>query len=474
MGLFISDTAPRRRAGGRRRQKARLALERLEDRRVPSGYQQINLVGYQPGMAARTDPLLNGWGIDYAPDGAFCVANASSRTATFYDAHGKPQPTVIHVPAAAGQDDLPFGPTGVVYNPTSDFVISANGRSAPATFLFDTLDGLICGWNPRVDATHAIVVVDDSAPTPTAFASSYTALALVKQDHGHSVLFACDSGISTTETNNRIDMLDGHFHTIGSFTDPGVNPQVDGTAFQVEDVGDKLFVTFAGFVAPYGGVVDRFDLPDVLNTSDGPPTVHRFAYNAPGNGPLVAPWAITLAPDDFGAFSRDLLIGNVEGAGNINAFDPRTGQFLGQLEHPNGSPIAIPGLWDLKFGGGSPANGRTNDLYFAAGFTGEDPTGNGLFGVLRAAGNQGAGDDQQTNQATAPPSSVAVGGGRIRFRKTHPVEQPAVDQPVAIVASPWSPVTAVRHTLLDQLAAETDDVPLMSDGGIGAGAASIV
>ncbi len=39
-----------------------------------------------------------------------------------------------------------FGPTGVVANPyTSAFIIPGTGT--PAAFIFDTLDGLIVGWN---------------------------------------------------------------------------------------------------------------------------------------------------------------------------------------------------------------------------------------------------------------------------------------------------------------------------------------
>ncbi len=81
------------------------------------------------------------------------------------------------------------------------------------------------------------------------------------------------------------------------------------------------------------------------------------------------------------------MIGNVEdnGNGSINAFDIHTGRFLGTLKHPDGTPIEIPGLWDLLYGGGTRQSGDTNSLYFSAGFTGEDPTGNGLFGVIRAA-----------------------------------------------------------------------------------------
>ncbi len=263
-------------------------LERLDVRCLLSaGYHQLNLVGYQPGLARYTDTNLNGWGMDHAPDGSFCVANTSTRTATFYDARGKAQPTVIDIPAAPGLADQPLGPTGVVYNPTSEFRISENGKSAPATFIFDTLDGLICGWNPSVDPRNAVVIADNSAELP--FAASYTALTLASDSHGHEVLYACDSGASPTDTNDRIDMLDGQFNKIGSFTDPGVNPQTDGTVFQVENVGDRLFVTFTGFAAPFGGVVDVFDTHGHLLTPS------HFAYNAPGQGPLYAPWAIVKA-----------------------------------------------------------------------------------------------------------------------------------------------------------------------------------
>src|SRR5437764_391634 len=122
------------------RHTVHLELEPLEERSLLSaGYLQTNLVGY-PGMPARfTDPNLNGWGIAYAPDGPFCVANTSTGTATFYRADGKALPLVITILAAPGFPlSSVFGqngsPTGIVYNPTSDFVISAHGRSAPARF----------------------------------------------------------------------------------------------------------------------------------------------------------------------------------------------------------------------------------------------------------------------------------------------------------------------------------------------------
>ena len=72
----------------------------------------------------------------------------------------------------------PHGPTGVVYNPTAEFVISEDGRSAPAEFLFASLDGTISGWNPAVDPDHAIIMVDNSTEAP--HPASYTGLVIAR------------------------------------------------------------------------------------------------------------------------------------------------------------------------------------------------------------------------------------------------------------------------------------------------------
>ena len=99
-----SGLAPGR---GHRRRPRRAAthrprLEALEDRKVPSGYQQTNLVGYEPGIAHFTDSNLNGWGMASLPDGSFVVSNPfSTGLATFYDRSGHVLPQTITVPMSA-------------------------------------------------------------------------------------------------------------------------------------------------------------------------------------------------------------------------------------------------------------------------------------------------------------------------------------------------------------------------------------
>jgi uncharacterized protein (TIGR03118 family) len=356
----------------------RLQIEVLEDRMVPSGYQQTNLAGYQAGLAHFTDPNLNGWGMVSLPNGSFCVANPfSTGLATFYDRSGHVLPQTITVPASAAQPFGPVGqPAGVVYNPTSGFVISAHGKSAPARLIFDSIDGVISGWNPDVDRTHAIVLVDTFAAGNPAV---YTGLDMA-QNNGQDVLYAADI------LQNRVEMFDGGFHAIGSFTDPTATSVDAGFgAWSVSALNGELYVTFANpfspVSGPHGGVVDVFNTDGTL--------VKRLAANAPGAGPLENPWGITQAPAKFGAYSNDLLIGNVAGAGNINVFDPESGAYLGQMRQPNGDPIAITGLWDLEFGDGTPDSGKTNQLFFDAGPNAPGVSGYGLFGVIRAAGDQG-------------------------------------------------------------------------------------
>ncbi|HEY2846413.1 MAG TPA: TIGR03118 family protein, partial [Pyrinomonadaceae bacterium] len=116
--------------------------------------------------------------------------------------------------------------------------------------------------------------------------------------------------------------------------------------------------------------------------------IRRFATRGSLNSPIGA----TIAPANFGQFSNDVLIGNF-GDSRVNAFDPTSGAFLGQLMDTQGNPLVLnggfqetdtKGLWGIGFGGG--ANGAgTNDMFFAAGINEEN---DGLFGKVTVAGSE--------------------------------------------------------------------------------------
>src|SRR4029077_18461950 len=124
--------------------------------------------------------------------------------------------------------------------------------------------------------------------------------------------------------------------------------------------------------APTGGYVDEFDLRGKL--------VDRVA----AVGALNAPWGLALAPDGFGRYGGDLLVGNF-GDGRINAYrhsgDGRW-SFDGALRGENGKPIVLNGLWALAFGHGG-ATGAPDRLFFSSGpHAWRGPTEFGLHGLL--------------------------------------------------------------------------------------------
>ena len=322
-------------------------------------YVQTNLVSDIPGLAAHTDPnLKNPWGTSVGPGSPIWVSDNHAGVTTLYDGAGNPQPLVVSIPAApsAGQAAVgsPTGQAFSTFDPTStDFVISKNGKSGPAFFLFATEDGTIAGWNPNVDRAHAVIAVDRSTATDNAgdVGALYKGLALVTTPAG-KFLYASNFRFGT------VDVFDNHFNLVNSFSDPTV--PAGFAPFGIHNIGGKLFVTFAkqgpgkedDAARPGNGFVDVFAPNGDL--------LQRLV----SRGELDSPWAVTLAPSTFGAFGGDILVGNF-GDGRINAFDPATGQFLGQLRN-HGGPITIAGLWGLRFPAGS-LNVTPNALYFTAG-----------------------------------------------------------------------------------------------------------
>jgi uncharacterized protein (TIGR03118 family) len=261
-------------------------------------------------------------------------------------------------------------PTGQAFNTfdpsSSDFVISKNGASGPALFLFATEDGTIAGWNPNVDNTQAVIAVDRSTATDVAgdVGANYKGLALVTTPSGKFIY-------ATSFRFGRVDVFDSHFDLANSFTDPTI--PAGFAPFGIHNIGGKLYVTFAKQGAdkadddarPGNGFVDVFAPNGDL--------LQRFV----SRGKLDSPWAVTLAPPTFGAFGGDILVGNF-GNGRINAYDPTDGEFQGELRGQTGGPVAIDGLWGLRFAPATPGAGP-NTLFFTAGPNDE---ADGLLGTI--------------------------------------------------------------------------------------------
>ena len=87
-----------------------------------------------------------------------------------------------------------------------------------------------------------------------------------------------------------------------------------------------------------------------------------------------------MAPGEFGEFSHALLVG-MFGSGQIAAFNPIDGRFIGLMKRPapNEAVLSIDGLWAIGFGAGNANSGPYNTLYFTAGPNDE---ADGLFGTL--------------------------------------------------------------------------------------------
>lgn len=316
-------------------------------------YRRTDLVSNQAGKAPTTDAhLVNGWGLTRFPFSPFWVSDNGTGFSTLYDGTGKPRSLVVTIPPAPGST-VSGTPTGDVANGTGEFIVSQNGKSGSAFFIFATLDGTIAGWNPSVNPTNAVLAADRSAS-----GAVYTGLAIGSSKDGNFI-YAADNG-----PNSRVDVFDGKFSLVKSFTDPNIP---DGFApYGIHNIQGRLWVTFGGNKAA-SGFVDIFDTEGNL--------IKHFA----ANGPLHSPWGIALAPADFGPFSNALLVANNIPDGRINAFNPDTGAFLGTLRDVDGKPIVIDQVWALVFGADHPANGAHNQLFFTAG---PNNYANGTFGMI--------------------------------------------------------------------------------------------
>jgi uncharacterized protein (TIGR03118 family) len=349
-----------RRPGARQPIRAcRPTLEVLDGRCLPAhgGFLKVNLVSDLPGHAANLDAnLTNPWGLALS-SAALWVSNNGSGTSTLYGGgvNGSPFTKDALVVTVPGES-----PTGVAFNATSDFVVHSSSGSGPALFLFVSETGNITGWSPAASPTMAETAV--SMPSEV-----FKGTALGSAG-GHNFLYVADFHAG------KVLAFDSTFHQTtlaGSFTDPRLPKRF--APFNIANINGSLYVTYArqkkgahdDLSGPGNGFVDVFDMNG------------NFLRRLASRGHLNSPWGMALAPSNFGKFSGDLLVGNF-GDGRINAFDPTTGKFRGQLSDRHNRPITIDDLWGLTFGNGTTV-AATNQLIFSAGINDEQ---HGLLGTI--------------------------------------------------------------------------------------------
>jgi uncharacterized protein (TIGR03118 family) len=371
-------------------------------------YQQTNLVSNVPvtPAASVTDPnLQNAWGLVHGPTTPWWISNNAGGTSTLYNTSGlnpenpagqTPAPvlvpvTIIALNAPGGapgngvkipnapSQPAPGSPTSVMYNgSTTDFLL-APGK--PAVFLFVTEDGTIQGWNSGVNATTAVIEVDNSQVPNKNNGAVYKG-ATIAEIGGSEYILAANF------RSGRIDVFDSNFKPVSvpqeAFHDDGI-PQ--GFApFNVQGIGPNIYVTFAQQDSAKHDPVAGAGLGYVV-VFDG--QGKNIAHLEHGDW-FNAPWGVVLAPADFGEFSHALLVGNFRG-GTVAAFNPRTGRFMGNVLNAGGSTVNIDGLWALAFGNGG-ASGPGSTLFFTAG---PDNETNGLFGTLTPVTSELQDDDVQ-------------------------------------------------------------------------------
>ncbi len=311
-------------------------------------YYAKNALVRNTGTAKHIDPqLVNPWGLVYGPGSPFWVSDAGSGLSTLYDGTGVKQGLVVTIPPASGTGK--GSPTGIVYNGSTEFQIM-NWTSA---FLFSTLDGTISGWS-HFEPNNALIGVNNSGS-----GSSYTGLAITSKASGN-LIYAADFA------HNKVDVYNGTFHFVTSFTD--TNLPAGFAPFGIQDIGGMVYVAFAATNGGPGGYVDVFQ-------ENG-----AFVKTLISGSPLNQPWGFAVAPSNFGSLSNTLLISNNTNTGTISGFNLTTGAFVGTMLNSLGKPITINQLWGIEFGGGTAANGQTNQLFFTAG---PQDNINGLFGVIK-------------------------------------------------------------------------------------------
>jgi uncharacterized protein (TIGR03118 family) len=196
-------------------------------------------------------------------------------------------------------------------------------RRTSARFIFANLNGTISAWAGGLAASIQVT-------TPS---TVYTGLAI---NQAQTQLYAASA--------TGINVFNSPFAPVNLGANAFATPAAAAglVPFNVQNINGNLYVTYAPptlagqrAAALGAGAVAVFDANGNLIQT----------IIAPGSA-LAAPWGITLAPDSFGQFGGDLLVGNFSFLhSEINAFDPVTGMLEGNIPIDVGSGNTPGGPW---------------------------------------------------------------------------------------------------------------------------------
>jgi len=352
-------------------------------------YVQTNLVSDIDGLAKATDPhLVNPWGVSFRNGSPFWVSNQGTNSATLYsvtDSTDVNNPVPVFTVNIPTTETGPQGPTGQVSNTNASSFKLTDGNLMSASFIFADLNGTISAWNASLGTDGSTAHIEVTTP-----GAVYTGLAV---NEAHTMLYAANTSAGTIDVfNSSFDPAElGHhaFRTPGQIEARGLVP------FNVTDIGGDVYVTYAPSGREAQTMAGPGDGAVAIFNESGKLEPHGVLLGGP-HSPLAAPWGVAIAPDDFGQFSGDLLVGNFSfQESEINAFDLQTHKFEGTIPISVGSGHTPGGLWTLTFGGGG-SDGSPSTLYFTDGIDGET---HGLFGAIESVPLTGV--TQQLVQAMA-------------------------------------------------------------------------
>ena len=353
-------------------------------------YKQVNLVSSGYVTAKVTDPnLINPWGM-VAGKTPIWISDQGTNTSSIYSIAmveaGSGALFAVKIPMEPGPVN---GPTGIVFNSSSNaFEVPSVTGMVPSLFIFANLNGTISGWNPGSTGgkASAVVAVDNHKAGAT-----YTGLALGMVGT-NTYLYACNF-----TPQGGVEVYDSSFQPAKGmywkwFDSDDYLPRLSHDKiwrpYNIANLNGKMYVAYAAMPATGGLPITHQGLGVIaVFTPKG-----KFLRVLAKGGNLDAPWGMTMAPDKFGKFSNDLLVGNF-GNGRILAYAPkhankrkdrdddRQDMFAGMLRDSNHQVIENGFLWTLMFGNGVDG-ADPHTLYISTG--GPNQATDGLLAAITA------------------------------------------------------------------------------------------